>query len=186
MYLKLFLFILLLVIIDTFSYYKCILFRGWTKTPVTKKFCQNLIFLFRFLKIEIPQHFHGSRTRCWDAFILKFVQRKEEKVRGEKVERRCIVGLGHRGGHLRHLQEPHYRPLHRVPGFCNLRGVHRRLGHVQSRLPLHLKMAEDSSGLPARQPRLGVPKVRTLELQAYRISITSCWPDFKHLNQTFW
>ena len=27
-------------------------------------------------------------------------------------------------------------------GFCNLRGVHRRLGHVQSRLPLplHLKV----------------------------------------------
>ena len=54
--------------------------KSWTKTPVSKKFCQNLIFLFRFLKIGTPQHVHGSRPRCWNAFILKFVQRREEKV----------------------------------------------------------------------------------------------------------
>jgi hypothetical protein len=47
----------------------------------------------------------------FEVFVVLFPQ-----VRGEKVERRCIVGLGHRGGQLRHLQEPHHGPLHRVPG----------------------------------------------------------------------
>ena len=47
----------------------------------------------------------------FEVFVVLFPQ-----VRGEKVERRCIVGLGHRGGQLRHLQEPHHGPLHRMPG----------------------------------------------------------------------
>ena len=38
------------------------------------------------------------------------------QVRGEEVERRGVVGLGHRRGQLRHLQEPHHGPLHRVSG----------------------------------------------------------------------
>ena len=32
------------------------------------------------------------------------------------MERRRSVGLGHRGGQLRHLPQPHHGPLHRVPG----------------------------------------------------------------------
>ena len=40
----------------------------------------------------------------------------KEEVRGEEVERRGSVGLGHRGGQLRHLSQPHHGPLHRVPG----------------------------------------------------------------------
>ena len=32
------------------------------------------------------------------------------------MERGSAVGLGHRGGQLRHLQEPHHGPVHRVPG----------------------------------------------------------------------
>ena len=32
------------------------------------------------------------------------------------MERRRSLGLGHRGGQLRHLQEPHHGPVHRVPG----------------------------------------------------------------------
>ena len=38
------------------------------------------------------------------------------QVRGQEVERGGPVGLGHRGGQLRHLQEPHHGPLYRVPG----------------------------------------------------------------------
>ena len=40
----------------------------------------------------------------------------QEEVRGEEVERRGAVGLGHRGGQLRHLPQPHHGPVHRVPG----------------------------------------------------------------------
>ena len=40
----------------------------------------------------------------------------EEEVRGEEVERGGAVGLGHRGGQLRHLPQPHHGPVHRVPG----------------------------------------------------------------------
>ena len=32
------------------------------------------------------------------------------------MERCGSVGLGHRGGQLRHLSQPHHGPLHRVPG----------------------------------------------------------------------
>lgn len=38
-------------------------------------------------------------------------------------------------------------------------------------LPLHLKMAQDPSSVPARQPRLGVPKVRTVKGERGR----QCW-----------
>ena len=38
------------------------------------------------------------------------------QVRGQEVERGGSVGLGHRRRQLRHLQEPHHGPLHRVPG----------------------------------------------------------------------
>ena len=40
----------------------------------------------------------------------------QEEVWGEEVECGGAVGLGHRGGQLRHLQEPHHGPVHRVPG----------------------------------------------------------------------
>lgn len=35
-------------------------------------------------------------------------------------------------------------------------------------LPLHLTLAQDPSGLPARQSRLGVPEVRTLKRELLR------------------
>ena len=46
------------------------------------------------------------------------------------------------------------------------RRVHRRLGHLQPRFPLslHIEMAEDTSSLPARQPRLGVSKVWSVDV----------------------
>ena len=40
----------------------------------------------------------------------------QEEVRGEEVERGGAVGLGYRGGQLRHLPQPHHGPVHRVPG----------------------------------------------------------------------
>ena len=83
------------------------------------------------------------------------------------MERSGSVGLGYRGGQLRHLQEPHHGPLHRVPGQPgqrHQRGVHRGLGDVQPclPLPLHLQVAEDSPGLSLGQQGLGVPEVRAL------------------------
>ena len=83
------------------------------------------------------------------------------------MERGGALGVGHRGGQLRHLPQPHHGPLHRVPGQSgvgDLRGVHRRVGHVQPRLPLplHLQVAQDQAGLPPRQQGLGVPEVRAL------------------------
>ena len=40
----------------------------------------------------------------------------QEEVRGEEVERRGSVGLGHRRRQLRHLPKPHHGSLHRMPG----------------------------------------------------------------------
>lgn len=39
--------------------------------------------------------------------------------------------------------------------------MHGGLGELQPRLsfPLHIKVAEDAAGVPAGQPRLGVPEV---------------------------
>ncbi|OOQ87602.1 hypothetical protein PEBR_15791 [Penicillium brasilianum] len=37
-------------------------------------------------------------------------------------------------------------------------------------LPLHLAMAEDPAGMPTRQPRLGVPEVRTVDGAGRRLS----------------
>ena len=84
------------------------------------------------------------------------------------MERVRVVGLGHRGGQLRHLQEPHHGPVHRVPGQPgqrHQRGVHSGLGDVQPRLPLplHLQVAQDQERLPPVQPGLGVPKVWTIK-----------------------
>ena len=89
------------------------------------------------------------------------------------MERRGSMGLGHRGGQLRHLQEPHHGPVHRVPGQPgqrHQRGVHRGLGDVQPRLPLplHLQVAEDPAGVPPGQQGLGVPEVRTLRTRRGR------------------
>ena len=38
------------------------------------------------------------------------------QVRGEAVARQRAVVLGHPGGDLRHLPQPHHGPVHRVPG----------------------------------------------------------------------
>lgn len=73
----------------------------------------------------------------------------------------------YRCGQLRYLPESYNGLMHRVPGKSGIRhqrGVHRRLGRLQSCLsfPLHFTLAKDASGLPAGQPRMGLPKVRTL------------------------
>ncbi|GMR35414.1 hypothetical protein PMAYCL1PPCAC_05609, partial [Pristionchus mayeri] len=94
-------------------------------------------------------------------------QQGEEEIRGEEVVGGGAVGVGHRGRQLRHLQKPHHGPVHRVPGepgFGRYRRVQCRLGQLQPRLPLplHLALAQDASGVPPRQPRVGVPEVRSL------------------------
>ncbi|KAK5166220.1 RING-box protein hrt1 [Saxophila tyrrhenica] len=55
-------------------------------------------------------------------------------------------------------------------GICNVcacitEKLEQKLTYVAARLPLplHLALAQDASGLPARQPGLGVPEVRSLE-----------------------
>ena len=61
----------------------------------------------------------GKVCDAWFIYLLLIYFLKglwEEEVRGEEVERGSAVGLGHRGGQLRHLQEPHHGPVHRVPG----------------------------------------------------------------------
>ncbi|GMS82443.1 hypothetical protein PENTCL1PPCAC_4618, partial [Pristionchus entomophagus] len=95
----------------------------------------------------------------------------EEEIRGEKVVGGGAVGVGHRGGQLRHLPQPHHGPVHRVPGEPGIGRdgrVQRRLGQLQPRLPLplHLALAQDASGVPSRQPRVGVPEVRSLRRHA--------------------
>jgi hypothetical protein len=61
-------------------------------------------------------------------------------------------------------------------GICNVRAhndavslLHQLTASLIARLPLplHLEMAQDSPGLPAGQPRLGVPEVRTLRWQGH-------------------
>jgi len=47
---------------------------------------------------------------------LEVTTLKLTQVRGEKVERRRAVGMGHRRGQLCHLPEPHHGSLHRMPG----------------------------------------------------------------------
>jgi hypothetical protein len=66
------------------------------------------------------------------------------------------------------------------PSVRHQRRVHSRLGHLQRAsaslcefsqltvtaripLPLHLPMAQDAPSVSARQPRLGVPEVRSVE-----------------------
>ena len=84
-----------------------------------------------------------TKWMTWLAFLLShllwrltdLISVGKEEVRGEEVERCGSVGLGHRGGQLRHLSQPHHGPLHRVPGqpgLCHQWGVHRCLGHVRT------------------------------------------------------
>merc|ERR1712037_795848 len=58
-------------------------------------------------------------------------------------------------------------------------GVHRCLGHVQPclPLPLHLKVAEDSPGLPSGQQGLGVPEVWSLGT----VDLSSLWALHGHV-----
>ena len=84
-----------------------------------------------------------------------------------------IVHLRHRGRQLRHLPQPHYGPLHRMPGqpgIYDIRGVHGSMGCLQSCIPfpLHLAVAQNAPGVSTRQPRLGIPEIRALKnLLAY-------------------
>ncbi|GMT13424.1 hypothetical protein PFISCL1PPCAC_4721, partial [Pristionchus fissidentatus] len=91
----------------------------------------------------------------------------QEEIRGEEVVGGRSLGVGHCGGQLRHLPQPHHGSVHRVPGESGIGAVgrvQRRVGHVQPRLPLplHLALAQDPSGVPPRQQRVGVPEVRSL------------------------
>lgn len=83
------------------------------------------------------------------------------------------------------------------PRLINDGGVHRRLGYLQRELtayysttglmnittpariplPLHLAMVEDPPGLPARQPRLGVPEVRSVKRQRTFESKRNYWRE---------
>ena len=116
------------------------------------------------------------------------IMRPGVPVRGEEMERVRAVGLGHRGGQLRHLQEPHHGPVHRVPGQPgqrHQRGVHSGLGDVQPRLPLplHLQVAQDQERLPPVQPGLGVPEIRKIENELVN-KIHQC--DFQIVNSFIW
>jgi len=53
------------------------------------------------------------------------------------------------------------------------RGVHRCLGDLQSRVPLslHLALAQDQAGVPARQQGLGVPEVREIGVRGWNLSL---------------
>ncbi|GAK66930.1 uncharacterized protein PAN0_015c5154 [Moesziomyces antarcticus] len=90
--------------------------------------------------------------------------------------------------------KPHHGSLHRMPskpGLSNYRGMHRRVGPVQRTyptipftraqinadnrardqtarlpLPLHLALAQDQTGLPTRQQRMGTSKVRPMSIKA--------------------
>ncbi|GMT22172.1 hypothetical protein PFISCL1PPCAC_13469, partial [Pristionchus fissidentatus] len=91
----------------------------------------------------------------------------EEAIRGEEVVGGRSLGVGHSGGQLCHLPQPHHGSVHRVPGesgFGCERRVQRRVGQLQPRLPLplHLPLAQDPPGVPSRQQRVGVPEVRSL------------------------
>lgn len=77
-----------------------------------------------------------------------------------------------------------YNTRHRLssqPSICHQRGMYRSLGHLQRKLPptlinrhctnltqarlplpLHLTLAQDPSGLPSGQQRLGISKVRQI------------------------
>lgn len=47
------------------------------------------------------------------------------------------VGVGHRGGQLRHLPQPHHGPVHRVPGEPGMQRVkHRGTGLERERKAL--------------------------------------------------
>ena len=78
------------------------------------------------------------------------------------------LGLGYRGGQLRHLPQPHNGSVHRVsgqPSERHQRGVHCGLGRLQPclPLPLYLPMAQNQTSLSSGQPRVGVPEVWPLE-----------------------
>ena len=109
------------------------------------------------------------------------------------MERRRALGMGHRRRQLRHLPQPHHGPVYRLssqPSLRDERGVHGCLGNLQRKscssgerghedekltydlaarfpLPLHFPMAQDSTSLPARQPRLGVPEIWSLDCMRY-------------------
>ena len=74
------------------------------------------------------------------------------------------MGVGHRDGQLRHLQEPHPGKVHRVSGQPDRRGLQAGMGNLQPRvsLTLHHQVVEDEKRVSDGQQRMGDQKSRKL------------------------
>lgn len=73
-----------------------------------------------------------------------------------------------------YLQRPytHSKPIIGIPFSSLSMNVLTNISLSTARipLPLHLPMAQDPTGMPTRQPRLGVPEVRTVDGAGRRLS----------------